>query len=131
MAVNELAVESQSLFVSQNTEVDMDREASQPPETQTRNSRKRPASPIIEEEEEDFMETMAPAAAALKRRRLALGDPTPPPAAPMVKEKPAPVKPEKKAKQTRKQKPNERECNSNWKTWISLNLPRSKSSKWK
>jgi nibrin len=98
MAVDELAVESQSLFVSQNTEADMDRETSQRPETQTRSSRKRPASPIIEEEEEDFMETMAPAAAALKRRRLARGDPTPPPPAPTVKEKPVPIKPEKKAK---------------------------------
>jgi len=98
MAVDELAVESQSLFVSQNTEADMDRETSQRPETQTQSSRKRPASPIIEEEEEDFMETMAPAAAALKRRRLARGDPTPPPPAPTVKEKPVPIKPEKKAK---------------------------------
>jgi nijmegen breakage syndrome protein 1 len=94
MAVHEPAVESQSLFVSQNTEINMDRETSQPPETQTRNSRKRPASPIIEEE--DIMETMAPAATALKRRRLARGEPTPPPPAPVVKEKLA--KPAKRAK---------------------------------
>jgi nibrin len=97
MVAEEPAVESQSLFVSQNTEVDMDREPSQPPETQTRNPRKRPASPIIEEEE-DIMETMAPAAAALKRRRLARGEPTPPPPAPIVKESPAPAKPTKKVR---------------------------------
>jgi nijmegen breakage syndrome protein 1 len=97
MVVDESVVESQSLFVSQNTGVDMDRETSQPPEAQTRNNRKRPASPIIEEEE-DIMETMAPAAAALKRRRLAQGEPNPPPPAPVVKEKSAPAKPTKKAK---------------------------------
>jgi nijmegen breakage syndrome protein 1 len=90
--------ESQSLFVSQNTEIGVGREPSQPPETQTRSSRKRPASPIIEEEE-DIMEEMAPAAAALKRRRLARGEPTPPPPPPPLKEKPAVVKPlSKKAK---------------------------------
>ncbi|KAE9367013.1 hypothetical protein N431DRAFT_385159 [Stipitochalara longipes BDJ] len=99
MAVDEPAVESQSLFVSQNTEVDMDRETSQPPETQSRTSRKRPASPIIEEEEQDIMETMAPTTAALKRRRLARGEPTPPPpAVRVVKEKSAPAKPVKKVK---------------------------------
>ena len=98
MAVDEPAVESQSLFVSQNTEVEMDREPSQPLETQSRISRKRPASPIIEEEEEDLMETMAPTTAALKRRRLARGELTPPPPAPVIKEKPAPAKPAKKAK---------------------------------
>jgi len=100
MAVDEPVVESQSLFVSQNTEVDMDREPSQPPETQSRTSRKRPASPIIEEEEQDILETMAPTTAALKRRRLARGEPTPPPPAPapVIKEKPAPAKPAKKVK---------------------------------
>jgi nijmegen breakage syndrome protein 1 len=97
MAVDEPTVESQSLFVSQNTEVDVDQETSQPPETQTRSSRKRPASPIIEEEE-DIMEIMAPTTAALKRRRLERGEPTPPPPAPIVEEKPAPAKPAKKAK---------------------------------
>jgi nibrin len=97
MALDELAVESQSLFVSQNTEVDVDRETSQPPETQTRGIRKRPASHIIQEEE-DIMEVMAPTTAAFKRRRLARGEATPPPPAPLIKEKTAPAKPTKKAK---------------------------------
>jgi len=102
MALDEPVVESQSLFVSQNTEVDMDREPSQPPETQSRTSRKRPASPIIEEEERDIMETMAPTIAALKRRRLAREEATPLPPAPTVKEKPAPA-PAKPAKKTKKE----------------------------
>jgi nijmegen breakage syndrome protein 1 len=102
MAVDEPAVESQSLFVSQNTEADVDQETSQPPETQTRSSRKRPASPIIEEEE-DIMEIMAPTTAALKRRRLARGEPTPPPPAPIVEEKPAPATPAKPAKKAKKE----------------------------
>jgi nibrin len=102
MAVDEPAVESQSLFVSQNTEVDVDQETSQPPETQTRSSRKRPASPIIEEEE-DIMDIMAPTTAALKRRRLERGEPTPPPPAPIVEAKPAPAKPAKPAKKAKKE----------------------------
>jgi nijmegen breakage syndrome protein 1 len=84
--------ESQSLFVSQNSEMEVEREPSQPAETQTTISRKRLASPIIEEEE-DIMEEMAPAAAALKRRRLARGEPTPLPPPPRVKEKPAAIQP--------------------------------------
>jgi len=94
--VDEPAEESQSLFVSQNSQMDVDRETSQPPETQTRNSRKRVASPIIEEEE-DIMEQMAPTAATMKRRRLARGEPMLPP--PPVKERQAAVQvPAKKPK---------------------------------
>jgi nijmegen breakage syndrome protein 1 len=95
--VDERAGESQSLFMTQNSDMDVDRETSQPSETQTRNNRKRVASPIIEEEV-DILEQMAPTAATMKRRRLARGEPTPPPPPP-VKEKPTVTKaPAKKAK---------------------------------
>ncbi|KAF4617093.1 hypothetical protein G7Y89_g15057 [Cudoniella acicularis] len=102
------AVESQSLFVSQTENVNMDREISQPPETQTqtRTSRKRRAPPI-EEADED----VAPTAAALKRRRLEetaarrqRGESSPPPSeppptpAPAVKDEPASAKPTRKKK---------------------------------
>lgn len=61
-------VASQSLFCTQNIEMEVDRSLSQPPQTLTRTSRKRRASPIIED---DFMEQMAPTTTALKRRKLA------------------------------------------------------------
>jgi nijmegen breakage syndrome protein 1 len=96
--------ESQSLFVSQTSEMAMDREASNPPETQTRATRKRRApSSIIEEE--DIMDQIAPTAAAQKRRRLAdeaarrrRGE-SPPPAPIFQKKKTPPPEPApKKAK---------------------------------
>ncbi|TVY35295.1 Nibrin [Lachnellula occidentalis] len=62
--------ESQGLFVSQDPDFNMDREPSQTPETQTKTSRKRKATPILEDDDEETFETMAPAAARLKKRRI-------------------------------------------------------------
>ncbi|TVY86333.1 Nibrin, partial [Lachnellula willkommii] len=72
MAVDSVPAEPepQGLFVSQDPDFNMDREPSQAPETQTKTSRKRKATPIFEDDEEDTFETMAPAAARLKKRRV-------------------------------------------------------------
>jgi nijmegen breakage syndrome protein 1 len=76
------AIESQSqgLFVSQDQDMEGERDESQPAGTQGRTSRKRQASPIVQEPE-DIMEQIAPATTALKRRRLAEGISGPPPRA--------------------------------------------------
>ncbi|KAH8646573.1 hypothetical protein BGZ60DRAFT_535557 [Tricladium varicosporioides] len=59
--------ESQGLFVSQDPDMEVERETSQPPVVVSRNTRKRRATPVDFDENEDI----APAATALKRRRLA------------------------------------------------------------
>lgn len=73
--------------------MDIDRDVSEPPVTQTRTSRKRPA-PIIDDQE--LINTLAPNAARLKKRRLEeaaerrnRGESTPPP-------RPAPEPPKEK-----------------------------------
>jgi nibrin len=111
MAVDSTSVEpeSQGLFVSQDPDFNMDREPSQPPESQTRTTRKRKTTPIFEDDEEDAWETLAPAAARLKKRRLEenearrrRGESTPPPPEPPKPK--APATPPKQPKKTKKEK---------------------------
>ncbi|KAH6672550.1 hypothetical protein B0J14DRAFT_701589 [Halenospora varia] len=106
------AAESQGLFVSQDANMEVEREASHPPAAVPRNTRKRRATPVDFDENEDI----APAAAALKRRKLAesaarrqRGESTPAPeretlAPPEIKDEPMSVstKPSR-----RKKKPEE------------------------
>ena len=102
--------ESQGLFVSQDPDFNMDREPSQTPETQTRTTRKRKATPRFEDDEEDAMETMAPAAARLKKRRVEedaarrrRGESTPPPPEPPKPKAPAAIPKPPKTKTKKEQ----------------------------
>lgn len=102
--------QSQSLFVTQDPNMEIHRAPSEQPETQTRSSRKRNSPPVNYEPDEpedilqDTLEDMAPTATKFKKRRLAdeaarrkRGESIPPPLA--SKDKPV-IKPEpiKKAK---------------------------------
>jgi nijmegen breakage syndrome protein 1 len=76
MAVNAPTVvelQSQSLFVTQDPDMDIDRAPSLQLETQTRSTKKRNSPPVNydSDNDADIMEEMAPAATAWKRRRLA------------------------------------------------------------
>ncbi|TAQ91099.1 hypothetical protein B7494_g514 [Chlorociboria aeruginascens] len=97
--------QSQGLFVSQVSEMDVDQAPSHPEQTQVSRKRK---TPPIEEDEEDIFETLAPRTTALKKRRLAediarkqRGEltPPPPPKLPEEKTKPPPKRIEKEAEQ--------------------------------
>lgn len=98
--------QSQSLFVTQDPEMDIGGTQTLHAETQTRSSKKRNTPPINYEldDVEDIMEEIAPVATAMKKRRLAedvarrrRGELTPPP--PIPKEKPVPKpQPVKKVK---------------------------------
>jgi nibrin len=97
--------ESQGLFVSQDLEMDIGHDDSEPRRARTRSLRKRTTPPVeYEEEEENFMDQLAPAAAALKRRRMAeqtarrrRGEVTPP--IEMIRECPEPSSPAKVKKE--------------------------------
>lgn len=111
MAVDPIPAESQSqsLFVSQDPDFNVNREPSQPPETQTRSSRKRKATPVDEEDKTDAMDSLAPATARLKKRRIEeeaarrrKGETTPAPPEPTKMKKQ--VTPPKLVQKTKKEK---------------------------
>ena len=97
------AIESQSLFVSQDSRNDLE---DTPPTERQRNGRKRDTPPVDYDDGQDIMDDVAPASQAFKKRKLAdevarrrRGESTPPPA---VQPKVV-AKPQTKSKGVRKE----------------------------